>query len=1559
MINGISVDNGQEIDRCDEYQITYTVMQDNVIVDKIFCNTNKVDLSEEINFTKYTGKIRDTNDSLAIMIFEYECKEIDSYRCYFNLLKAKTNVFWTEKYSTVYIKKNAIALTCVDECNIHKIACDSGVINNRTYLSVTAPTVIHMIAVKDKSGSYISRTPLTFLYDPSPPAILDYTIIPHSPLQSKSFVIDITVEAKDTGVAGVDQILFGTYEEYQQWVAKVNNGEYESQHEKEKGNKTVTISNQTIVSNQEYYVWAIDCAANISEPVKLDLQGPKLICNTKELWYNKDFSVIGQADEEIQSVFVSTSYEEFLEHTLKQGNSNSESNKESYRKAKSKNSTWRFSISADGNKEEKYYIWAYDIHGNKSETPCVFQGKIDVSAPELRISRSVPEGKWSREVIFLTLVAKDATERINSGVGKVYYSTEPDRRRAIEVTSKNEEGQYVLQTPTDEKGQPLAINQEYYFWAEDNAGNVSNIQKTTLLVENECPRLTGVKVRAIDDKTKVSLSVHGICCKKDVILSVQAKDDGISSGLDTMELYQNGKFLSKATGSYGTYSFTLKPPFSGELSFRVRDKAGNVSEVKTITQIDSSFPSSVLKLESKAPEIGVQIPFPNYIDEKERKWFSKDITLTIDCKDKDSGVEEVRLWVNEKELLQDSNGKPLGKVKWQEATINYSLSTGKLKPLEDGSYHIMVQVTDYCGNISVDRRVVYLDTEKPVIGQVTFTSKGSSVTQSEMVKKESYGYYFQGKTRVRIQAKDNKASAGVAKIAYYTVDYGVDHKGIKSPVKVKNVDSDGGIDFVLASGFKGQIYAMAIDCVGHNSKGYSKPYGVIIESIEANSQTANVHFTMPATAYADGKGQPLYQEKVKISFTAEDYFNGIKQVEWKVSSPNAAVNSQAGVIEVDDLGNIRGAKINSSHIKRDYNLVTSLKHQLTIGYNSNDITVSVKITDRSGHIFEKKMGFGIDKRRPTISIGVSEQRNATNLSYYNKGQVVQILVKERNFDPSLVTASIENSYGKTYKVAGWSKRENLKNPDETMYVSYVECKDDGEYTLELMLLDLAGNASNVVRQSFVVDTCSPEVKMRFASKDTILKNKAFYNRRQSMVIAINEHNFTPENASITCKRYANATKSKLLGESVVSTFHTEGEQHMAAMELKEDGWYQIEVTCKDKAGNSLDKEALVEFGIDSTPPILQIEGVQDKTAYNSTVVPTICIFDENYACDKVKIHLSGSKTKEQVLVLDSEGKIGLPEQEILPNMANASITRKEYYGETGFYYQGHSITLNCFPEEQKIDDLYTITVEAEDVAGNRSTQKVDFSVNRFGSVYVFSSRLQNLKGSYVQTMDSVTFTETNVNTLVKEETQIKLSYNGVVKDLVENKDYYIEHVSSDKQWNQYTYTIKGELFMEEGRYTILVHSKDASGNINENDLEAKGAKLEFGVDRTQPIITATNVKKNTTYGETSKTAKIYISDNIALKQVDIYVNDAKVEYTRQNEIYEVMLYDSKDEQNLRIVAIDKAGNETVKKIEHIYVTTSLWIQFWNNHLLVSLTGGSIALLLMGLMYLIYHKRAKA
>ena len=1557
IINGVTVKNGQEIEQCPVYNCTYIIPRESMIVDSIYVNSNQVDLKPDTeNWGTYFFKLAQTYDQITVHILERDCEIVPSIRKYFNLSKTSDIIYWPEKYSLAYIKQKEVTLECLDNYQVKQLLYDNNISYTNNTLSIASPSILSYILLETEKELLLCTTPLHFLYDGDAPTISDYSIKTYPTTQDKPAAIDITVIAKDTGAAGIDQVMCGTYEEYEKWVDKIESGTYESLHEKGNSQIQITFINQERHRDEEYYVWAIDCAANISKAEKLDMKGPMLESSTEKGWHNAEFQVTGEADEEVKGIFYSTSYSAFLQHTW---NTQSEQEGTEQQSGKSKSKAWAFPISAKENKTQTYYVWAYDQYGNKSATPYVYEAKIDIDSPELKIARSLPEGQWSKDIITLSLYAKENNSLCNSGIDQVFYSMESDCSNPVPLTYKNDIGEYVLQSPLDSNGQPLELNQHYYFWAVDNAGNLSQVKETAIQIDVRAPILIEVSLTSKLKNDQVMISPYGICSKGAILLTVKAEDQGISSGLSSMHMFQDGKLIETAFGEQGIYKFELNNPFMGEISFQVEDGVGYTSDRKTISQLDQTLTSSYVRLENEAPQVKMDFPPADYTDDLDKSWYRQNLQLTVSAQDKGSGIKNIKTWINDRLLLRDIQGNEIPSTQSPYNSLQYNISTSQTQPLEDGSYHIKVEVTDYCGNVLEESRIVYIDKEAPKISQFTFTAQNTSYTQTEMVKKESYGYYFKGKTKVRIQATDNVASSGVEKIGYFTVDYGTDKNGVRSKVKVANTDANGGIDLILTGEFKGQLYAMAIDYVGNYTMEYSKPYGVIIESVEANSSTSGLEFSLPTTEFADTEGQPLYNDAIKLEFAAQDPFNGIRKVEWQVTSPKDSENNQTGFLEIDNKGNV-SPSIDEDRITRDHNLVTSLKQSLMVANNSNNICVNVKITDCSGHCYTKKIVFSIDKTNPQVFVEILGGSRPGVKEYFNSGQLVKLKVKERNFDAKKVNAVIQNDLTGLCMISPWRELKDTTNPDNNSYTATVLCTGDGAYSLKGEVEDLAGNSVAMVEDEFVVDTINPKVDVTFSGTPKISNGYKFYSQGQTVTVKITEHNFDPIRNIVQCKRVHSLANPKELTCNLLSEFSTDGDSHTAIIEFKEEGWYTFSLDCKDKAGNGLDQVVHTEFGVDTIKPDIRIEGVNHRSANNGELLPIITVSDDNYASDKVKVSLKGSQVGEVVFAIEDGEIVFLNGDNALSNLIEEGKIKvkplDKHQSASGFSSLGHQLQLDCFPKEESLDDLYTLTIEAEDKVGNKSSRFVEFSVNRQGSVYIFSSQLKKVAGTYVQSMEAVSFIETNVNSLVKEDTQVKLSRNGVVFDLIENTDYKVEKLSTDKQWSQYVYELNKSLFEEEGRYTITVHSKDSSGNINENDMASKGAEIIFGVDKTSPIIVTSNIKADEAYDETSMQVTVSANDNIALKELTIYLNGKKVSCSQEQDRTQFILPSSNEEQNIKIVAIDTAGNTTSKEFNHIYVTTNLWIQLCHNKVLLTVTGSVGLLILLGITYLLITRR---
>ena len=221
------------------------------------------------------------------------------------------------------------------------------------------------------------------------------------------------------------------------------------------------------------------------------------------------------------------------------------------------------------------------------------------------------------------------------------------------------------------------------------------------------------------------------------------------------------------------------------------------------------------------------------------------------------------------------------------------------------------------------------------------------------------------------------------------------------------------------------------------------------------------------------------------------------------------------------------------------------------------------------------------------------------------------------------------------------------------------------------------------------------------------------------------------------------------------------------------------------------------------------------------------------------------------------------------------------------------------------------------------------------------------------------FTETNVDSLKKGETKIKLTKNGTPRDLVEGTDYTVTETGGNGQWSQYKYTINKALFKDDGRYSISVYSVDAAGNINENIDETKKAEISFGVDKTKPVIVPIDFESDTQYPVEVKTVSVEIKDNLVLEGVKIYLNGSEIKYNNDGETYTFDIPEKNEKQNVRIVAVDAAGNEYELLVENFLVSTNLFVRWFNNTPLFIGSIAGVVILCGAIVLLVMFKRKKS
>lgn len=1052
----------------------------------------------------------------------------------------------------------------------------------------------------------------------------------------------------------------------------------------------------------------------------------------------------------------------------------------------------------------------------------------------------------------------------------------------------------------------------------DIAGN-KTIDTKTICLDTHKPDVTRFNIEKKDALKILNIFTFGNYGNGVIKVTVTAddlhSDDGSevpSAGLNEITLYVGEEaYQTKAVGSDNTAVFELpaetvlneqKVYLDKKISATVTDNVGNQSEKTLVTTANSNVKNSNLMIETVKPTITSVLSAEGYVGKNGIIYNNSDTGVRIKVEDKDSGIYNVKVSVNNKELVNVSYPDQ------KTVTESYEINTkDAVINADTNSYDMVITAIDNAGNEYSKTQRVYKDITAPEILSIDMEAAGNKEADGSVSYTETdYGYYFVENTKVTVTATDGskEGDSGVKEIHYYTVDA----NGTKSSEQIVQADAEGKVTFVVQAGFKGQIYACAYDMLNNHEERYVTPSSLIIETAEQHAREKHIDFNKAAAASKDAKGNELYEKDVTVDVTVTDTFSGIRSVEWTVESPYDKENNQSGNVEISNQGAFSSGNADGwSQTKKDKNLVTELKKSFTVKNNSNEIKMHIKMTDRAGNTSEDEQIFSIDKTKPEIKIAFdNETPDAENTTMFKENRVATITVTERNFEAADFKADITNTDGVIPELTAWQTTENTENPDQSVSTATITFAEDGDYTLSVSGKDKAANQAETVKaDDFTIDKTRPVITVTYDNNNAV--NGNYYAAARTATIQIEEHNFSENRVRITGTATDNGA-----GISFPQSggFTGNGDVHTATITCGTDGLYNFNVEYTDMAGNIAETYTGEEYYVDLTEPEIEIVGVEDYSANNGDVIPQIVMSDTNFDTNGVNIELVGAN--------------------------QGSVAPEGSYTNQG---NGETFTFQNFPKEQSYDDIYTINATLTDMAGNESNATVTFSVNRFGSVYVFDQTLKDIEGTYIQNEIDVKLQEVNVDSLEHDKIKVVVDTNGTPRTLEEGIDYQVQESGGNGQWYQYDYTIDKSLFAGDGRYIVTLYSEDIAGNVNENIDESKEAEISFGVDKTAPVVIPIDVESNAQYPVDKKAANVTVNDNLVLDSVEIYIGDKKCDYTVDGENYQFNIPNNTKKQDVTIMAVDAAGNKTNYVLNGILVTTNTFIRWYNNK---PLFAGSIA-----------------
>lgn len=874
------------------------------------------------------------------------------------------------------------------------------------------------------------------------------------------------------------------------------------------------------------------------------------------------------------------------------------------------------------------------------------------------------------------------------------------------------------------------------------------------------------------------------------------------------------------------------------------------------------------------------------------------------------------------------NNVPYNVDDWKQNNSNSDEWIGTVKLIDDGDYVITVDYTDRSGNIMpfYQSEKVVIDRVKPVIDKYKFipiTSEGDAQTTT-FIEVLEYGYYFKTDFKVEIHTSDALPSSGFDRLVYRMIPYkdGVKQGEITGTLPV----IDGIANLTVPAEFKGQIFAESYDNVGNKSAEVT-PQAFVVDKIAPTIDVVNNDLT----TYHDAVGNSLYVTDMSITVTITDVVSGIKEIGYAQNSENMPMDRRS--IILDNVGYQVGDNLDDGWIvsAMDVNLVTKVTKTFFYNSDDNDIILTFDATDRSGNKLENVSSdmFTVDKTAPVINVVFRADDGAD--MYYNANRIADIIVIERNFDESLIQATIENTFG---NVPSFAFTE-VSNTQHTAVIDF----DEGDYTFEISGMDLGNHTATVNysggnEQLFYVDKTNPVVEDNFVEFNNTATENSF-NQDKTVSISITEHNFDSTLTQLRIFTKAAGSDHNMDNLTDVTTqfigganWVTNGDIHTITFTISTDAVYQIEMTPADLAGNVSDYRSTVVFEIDKTVPIVHAKN--DRFVGNDAVefvdvytpdrkdepAPTIEFSDSNI--DHIKYDLT-------VWIPDYTNS------EALPMIKPEKIYLNEDITQSGII-KGEKFTLPSFTK----DGVYTVQLIAVDIAGNESIPNVNTYARLIEQdvlAFILNSNVKNKTGLYSFqyengkpiSMRPDKFSDLNILVFAKKDTNVDI----VLRDTNGEEVYTNAQASTDESiygFIMYDFLLKSDFFKDNFSNDVDV---DLSLRAKNND-ESVGLG-DIHIDNTAPTCELPKEFDSWQwyFGEETRTITVSkINELLDKNSCKVYDNGKEIDFIYVDEEGTLSFNLEKGWHTVGIVLKDMAGNENnIQEKANIHVGY-FWLWFF-------------------------------
>ena len=517
--------------------------------------------------------------------------------------------------------------------------------------------------------------------------------------------------------------------------------------------------------------------------------------------------------------------------------------------------------------------------------------------------------------------------------------------------------------------------------------------------------------------------------------------------------------------------------------------------------------------------------------------------------------------------------------------------------------------------------------------------------------------------------------------------------------------------------------------------------------------------------------------------------------------------------------------------------------------------------------------FTVDQTVPdnlsiSYSEGVQQQRiGVTPFRYYNQMMTVTIAGEDatsgiEHFVYNYRNASGVSAVNAQLLEAAIEKAEVIQNgrlftARFTIPEYVLQGRNQFNGTVDFEAYDYSDNKSGLNdSERIVVDNLVPTVSVTYNDPVREVNGIAYYAGDIDATVEIHEANFYAEDVQISVEKDGQS------GYGINANWtENSADVHTGTSRLSEDGDYLLTVNYTDRSGNRMESYTSGQLTIDTQHPGIYVSGLQADSAnkeepYGFTL--TVSDSADNLLAGDIAPVLTAVTCDESGNYTTQE--VELPAPEMTENQQSYQI-QVENLEADGIY------TLSCKAKDMADQEYDRMTLE-----DGQEYETVTFSVNRNGSTFRVDEDTADLLDQYYvyQVPQDVVIEEINTDPI--EHYAVKM--NGKV--LTEGIDYTTNVTSADGTWSVRTYSVKKELFAEEGEYHLVVESVDKTDTAAYSDI--KNLKLAFVVDQTAPVVVFSGLESGGRYEAQEQTVTaVPTDDGGKLKTFQAVVTDKKGE----------------------------------------------------------------------------------